>query len=91
MTCDWTDTSYCGLTLKWDFLKKHVYISIPGYIEKPLTQLAHKKPICPVHAPHKWTKPVFVCHIQQSTSEDFSPYPPHLEVKLVQSMAGGLL
>jgi len=41
MTCDWTGTSYCGLTLNWDYQTHHVGISMPGYINKLLTRLAY--------------------------------------------------
>ena len=49
MMCNWTGSSYCGLTLKWDFINKHVDISMPGYIDKLLKCLAHPKPPRPVH------------------------------------------
>jgi hypothetical protein len=27
----WTGGIYCGITLKWGYANKHVYLSIPGY------------------------------------------------------------
>jgi hypothetical protein len=30
---DWDGAKYCGLTLNWDYTKRTVDISIPGYIE----------------------------------------------------------
>jgi hypothetical protein len=30
---DWTVGIYCGITLKWDYEKKDVDLSMPGYIK----------------------------------------------------------
>ena len=91
MTCNWTGSSYCGLTLKWDFINKHVDISMPGYIEKLLKRLTHPKPLPPVHAPHQLNKPVFGWHIQTGTDDDTVPNLPTKEIKVIQSIIGALL
>ena len=35
---------YCGITLKWDYEKRLVDISMPGYIKKVLQKYKHEKP-----------------------------------------------
>ena len=36
VTTDWYGSLYYGVTLKWDFIKKTVQLSIPGYIANVL-------------------------------------------------------
>ena len=91
VTTDWTGSNYCGLILKWDFRNCHVDISIPGYIDKLLKKLKHKKTTRPVHAPHKWSIPIFGQHDQQSIPDDSSNLLPKTKVKIVQSIVGALL
>ena len=91
MTVDWTGKNYCGLTLDWQYQNKHVDVSLPGYIGKLLHRLAHNRPLRPVHAPHKWNKPIFGRHVQRGTPTDTSPLLPQEEIKLVQSIIGALL
>ena len=64
---------------------------MPGYINKLLKKLNHKKPTRPVHAPHKWSIPIFGRHVQQSIPDDSSNLLPKAKVKLVQSIVGALL
>jgi hypothetical protein len=54
---DWTGSKYCGLTLTWDYDKRTVDKSMPGYIERALLRFAHPHPSKPQHSPHAWTKP----------------------------------
>ena len=77
---DWTGEHYCGLTLKWDYQKQFVDISMPGYIEKLLKRLAHPSPKRPVHAPHAWNAPVYGKHIQTSIQDDTSTLLPANEI-----------
>ena len=43
MTCDWSGSAYCGLTLNWDYTNRHVDISMPGYIKKTFTKTSTSK------------------------------------------------
>ncbi len=91
ITIDWSGRNYCGLTLDWDYHAKHVDISMPGYIHKLLTRLAHPPPRRPRHAPHAWAQPVFGRHIQSGTPSDTSPMLPTGDIKTIQSIVGALL
>ena len=91
VTTDWSGINYCGLTIQWDYRNCHVDISMPGYINKLLKKLQHNKPEHPVHAPHKWSVPLYGCHIQPSTPLDTSQPLPPTKTKLVQSIVGALL
>ena len=51
LTEDWKGELYCGIKLKWDYVNKHVKISMPGYIQKLLDRHIHLTPTKPQHAP----------------------------------------
>ena len=41
VTTDWTGTRYIGITLDWDYDKRQVHLSMPGYVQKALKQFQH--------------------------------------------------
>ena len=41
MTTDWDDTTYCRTTLKLNYDKRYVDISMPNYVAKKLTEYDH--------------------------------------------------
>ena len=56
VTIDLSGTLYCGLTLKWDYNKRHVNVSMPGYIKRILQEylelaVRHKQDY-----PHPWKR-----------------------------------
>ena len=36
VTTDWSRSLYCGITLKWDYIKRPVHLSMPRYIANVL-------------------------------------------------------
>ncbi len=36
ITVDWDATKYIGLTIKWDYVNRKVYVHMPGYLSKAL-------------------------------------------------------
>ena len=73
VTEDWTGKLYCGLTLDWDYIHRHVDISMPGYVARALQTLQHPPPTRPQHAPHAWNEPTYGAKIQYAETEDTSP------------------
>ena len=72
ITVDWTGTKYLGLTLKWDYIKRRVDISMPGYIKAVLLKILHilaKQR----DAPHAWIPPSYGAKIQYTVDDDESP------------------
>ena len=51
VTTDWKGARYIGITLDWDYNKRRVHLSMPGYVKKALSQFQHPKPQTPQHAP----------------------------------------
>ena len=56
---DWKGQKYCGLTLDWDYEKREVHLSMPGYVEKALARFKHEKPKKPQDQPHQHTIPTY--------------------------------
>jgi hypothetical protein len=44
LTEDWKGNLYCGITLDWNYKKKYVNVSMPGYIKKKLHKYGHAHP-----------------------------------------------
>jgi hypothetical protein len=51
VTIDYTGGLYCGVTLEWNYDKRYVDISMPGYVKKQLLKYKHPEPKKPVHTP----------------------------------------
>ena len=68
ISIDCSGTQYCGLILDWNYLKRYVGVSRPGYVPKALHKIQHPHPKQPQYAPHEWTKPAYAQRIQYSTA-----------------------
>jgi hypothetical protein len=52
VSTDWAGELYCGLHIQWNYPKRHVNISMPGYIEAALHKFQHPSPTRAEDAPH---------------------------------------
>ena len=59
VSCDWAGENCCGLKLEWNYKQYFVKASMPNYIKELLKKLKYTSPAKPVHAPHKWSEPVY--------------------------------
>ena len=91
ITFDPTGSLYCGLTLDWQYNKRHVDISMPGYIAKLLHRWSHPPPNKPQHSPHAWSRPTYGAAVQYALPETDQPILSPAKVKRIQSIIGGLL
>ena len=53
VTEDWSGSKYVGVTLDWDYNKRTLETSVPGYVKSALKSLQHPAPAKPQHAPAK--------------------------------------
>ena len=90
ISVDWAGTDYCGLSIKWNYAKKYVDISMPGYIASTLERLQHPKPARPQHAPHQWTQPAYGQKLQLAPI-DGTPKLEKTGIHFVQSSCVGSL
>jgi hypothetical protein len=88
---DWTGGLYCGITLKWNYVNKHVDLSMSGYIKDALQKIQHPLPKRPKYAPHNWTIPAYGQRIQYAPLPDASPTTTSEEITRAQAVVGTLL
>ena len=91
ISIDWKGTLYLGLTLKWDYQKRIVDISMPGYIVVALHKFQHPAPERRQDAPHAWNVPTYGAKIQYAENPDDSKRLPTKSVTFVQQIVGTLL
>jgi hypothetical protein len=90
ISVDWEGKNYCGLSIQWNYAKKYVDISMPGYIVATLERLQHRIPTRPQFAPHMWTKPAYGQKLQLAPIND-SPKLDKKGTLYVRSCVGSLL
>ena len=73
---DWGSTKFCGITLKWDYIRHTCKLSMPGYIEAILSCFHHPRPIKPELSPHQYASCSF------STSNAQAPIPDNYTARL---------
>ena len=49
ITEDWSGANFIGIDLEWDYEKRHVDISMKGYVKKALQRFEHPPPKQPQH------------------------------------------
>jgi hypothetical protein len=91
ITIDWSGTLYCGITLQWDYEKRTVDLSMPGYVDKALARFQHETANRPQHSPHAWTEPVYGAATQLTALEDTSPPINAAGIKRLQEVIGTFL
>jgi hypothetical protein len=77
-TIDRSDELYCGLTIEWNYAKRWVNISMPGYVDKCIRRFAphfETHPPPKQHAPHDWAKPNYGAQTQFIPPPDNTPPP----------------
>jgi hypothetical protein len=90
ISVDWSGKIYCGVTLDWDYIKRQVILSMPGYVKKALHKFQHCMPRTPVHSPSQWTRPDYGAKVQL-TNPDFSPPMSPSETLTLQKVCGTFL
>ena len=91
LSTDWKAELYCGLTLKWDYAKRHVDISMPGYVEATLHKFQHPLPERPEDSPHAWNIPNYGAKVQYAPDTDASNKLPQEQITRIQQVVGTLL
>jgi hypothetical protein len=88
---DWEGKLYCGVTLKWDYQKRTVELSMPGYVAAALHKFQHPAPRQPCHAPSAWNKPQYGVKIQMTSPLDTTPSLTDNQTKRLQKVVGTFL
>jgi hypothetical protein len=91
ISSDWNGGAYCGLTLDWDYKKRTVDLSIPGYMKAALHKYQHAAPAHPEHVPHTWNPPIYGAKTQFVNDETISPVLSNKDVNKLQQLTGTFL
>ena len=75
---DWTGKKICGITLKWDYTRRTIELSMPGCILAVLCRFHHPLPSRPELVPHKYAPQNFKTSDPTAPIPDYekSPLPP---------------
>jgi len=90
VTNDWTGNRYIGITLDWDYDKRQVHLSMPGYVAKALKQFQHqtkKKQ----HAPFPCARINYGAKKQYATQQSTAPLLDKKGKKFIQQVCGKFL
>ena len=91
ITADWDGTTFCGVTLKWDYVNRTVELSMPGYVDKALQRFCHPTPTKPEDSPHEWTQPNYGAKTQFTAAPDESPPLQKDGITRLQTLIGTFL
>ena len=87
---DWKGEKYSGITLDWDYVKREVHLSMPGYCKDALIKFNHTLRKLN-HQPHKHTIPTYGTKVQYAKPADESPKLGKEETKFIQQVTGTFL
>ena len=81
---DWEGTKYIGLTFDWDYSKRQVHVSMPGYRDMALTRFKHQTPKRKQDQPYKHVIPNYGTKIQFALGPDGTALLDNDGKKIVQ-------
>ena len=87
-TADWSGNRYLGMTLEWDYDKREVHLSMPGYVKEALVRFNHPPPKKPQHQPHPHTPIVYGAKQQLAKGPDTAPPLDKTGQKFIQEVTG---
>ena len=91
ITIDNNATQFCGIQLTWDYRKRKVTLSMPGYVDNLLHKLQHPKPTKPEYNPHTWKPPKYGETAQYVETPPQLPILPPARIRRIQQVIGSLL
>lgn len=91
ITTDWTGERYIGINLLWDYKRRRVHLSMPGYVEKALAQFGHTRPTNPQHSPFPSAAIQYGAKKQYAKLDSTAPPVSAKEKKWIQQVVGKFL
>lgn len=88
---DWTGNKYISITLDWEYDRRRVHLSIPGYNAKALIRFQHEKPARRQDSPHPHTPPNYGAKVQYAKDSDTSLPLDKEGQRFIQQLAGTFL
>ena len=91
VTTEWEGRRYIGITLDWDYERRRVHLSMPGYVAKALKQFQHKKSPGTQNAPFPSARIIYGAKKQFATEASKAPLLNPKEKKFIQKVCGKFL
>eukprot|EP00957_Ditylum_brightwellii_P211267 15365967-Ditylum_brightwellii.AAC.2 len=91
ISANWSGTLFCDIHLAWDYVGRHIYLSMPGYIKATLHKYQHPPPRQPEHLPHQFEVPKFSKQPQYAPTPVISDPLNNDEKKCLQGLLETLL
>eukprot|EP00804_Cyclotella_cryptica_P008108 CCRYP_004594-RA/>CCRYP_004594-RA protein AED:0.30 eAED:0.28 QI:0/0/0/1/0/0.5/2/0/866 len=88
---DWKGERYLGLTITWDYRRKQVHLSMPGYCQKAGQRFRHNVPTRPQHQPYPHTPRTYGAKQQYVEDPDLSTPLNKQDKTFVQEVIGVFL
>ena len=73
---DWEAKLYIGISLKWDYSKQTVDLSMPGYVTAVLQRFRHQLKNTRQSSPHHHVPPTYGARVQFAEPKDNTPLLP---------------
>ena len=89
ITVDREGSLFCVMYLKWDYDKRTVEVSMPGYVQKHLEELKHPVPNRLQHAPSKYVQLEYGTKVQLVQERQHKLTPE--QQKQIQKVCGMFL
>ena len=87
---DWKGSKYAGINLDWDYIKREVHLSIPGYVQDALVRFKHELRKL-THQPHRHSLPTYGATIQYAKPDDTSAALGKEDKTFIQQVTGTFL
>ena len=88
---DWTGSRYIGITLDWDYKKRQVHLSMPGYVKKALLQFNHAVPAKRQDSPFPHTPPNYGAKVQYAKQRSTAEPLDKKGKRFIQQVCGKFL
>ena len=90
VTTEWEGKRYIGITLDWDYRRRQVHLSMPGYIDKALKRFAHQQTKAQ-HQPFPDVPIKYGAKKQYATQQSTAPPLDQKGKKFIQQVCGKFL
>jgi len=90
VTLEWDGRRYIGITLGWDYKRRQVHLSMPGYIKKALKQFKHERRKLQ-HQQYPSAIIKYGAKTQYATAQSTSPQLDKHGKKFIQQVCGKFL
>jgi hypothetical protein len=91
ITTDWSGERYIGINMMWDYKRRRVHLSMPGYVDKARKEFGHQRPSKPQHSPYPAATINYGAKKQYATEASSAPPVSAKEKKWIQKVVGKFL